>query len=211
MEKSQKLRCFLPDGAVDEVLYGWRAGRAGLYVPRGVTQCGVMCVDVEGAIPWKQAAESLLKEARRVRAKALFLMSGEGADIQSLSAVLQGHIALYSDGTAPIPGTVPVYRSPEEHHHTDRNYAVYLPCRNALTSLIGKIADRKTLDRKTLDTLLQVHKPRPMFSEELCAYYFTVKQNSGTLFCVYDTEETLKKRIARCLAKGACACFVYNL
>ena len=53
----------------------------------------------------------------------------------------------------------------------------------------------KTLSARELYALIKSHHPQPYFSQELCAYYFTFKDEYGSHFVLYDDAGSIRKKL----------------
>lgn len=61
------------------------------------------------------------------------------------------------------------------------------------------------LTAQQLAALMERHHPIPLFSEELCAYYFTYCDEGVHRFVLYDTAESMLKKL-RAAAELGCGC-----
>lgn len=188
---------------------GWRAVADGLLAPKSALRCDVLHVAGDPPRDAEPLAAAIAEECRRTGAEAVFFEFPERAQataIEAAGALREAFgLTAYSTFTgggliATVPDTQP---SPPEPP-----FALCVAFRSTLTEISGKNAEKRCVTRGELHEIIQRHAPQITFSQELSANYFTLHADGKTLFAVFDTDETIRLRIDRARAGGACACFV---
>lgn len=187
---------------------GWRAVADGLLAPKSALRCDVLHVAGEPTRDAELLAATLAEECRRTGAEAVFLEFPDDAQDTAVETAgllreafgLTAYSTLSGGGLiATVHDTQPLPRQP---------FALCIAFRSSLTEINGKNAEKCRVTRAELDEIIQRHTPQVVFSQELSANYFTLHIDGKTLFAVFDTDETIRLRVDKARASGACACFV---
>ena len=166
---------------------GWRAEEEVLLCPRRHPKCSLVCIQVTAVSPG--LGEALFAETKKCGAGGVFL-DGDGKipGLDSLVSELCG-LGLEIFSSVDCGRQVNLVMPDAGNHR-------FLSPRQQKTTLLPGGKNQKTeLTKEELSLLLDRYAPRSGFSAELGCRYFTVKNREETVFAVYDTPETFRKRV----------------
>lgn len=175
-------------GAWEVCLLGWSAREGELICPKKRRKCELICVNVGAVSPG--LCPAILSEAEKCGASGVFLdgdLPPPGLSDLASELCSEG-IRVFSPFELPSPG---LRVTPDGGDHR------FLRPRLQKTLLRpGYPGKSQELSKEELSLLQEKYSPAASFSQELGAFYFTVKGKNGTLFVVYDTPDTFRRRIA---------------
>lgn len=167
---------------------GWRAEEGALLCPRRHPKCALVCVQVF-SVP-SGLGDAICAEVKKCGARGVFL-DGDGSvpGLDRLAAELNGQGYQIFSSVEGLEHCKPVLHEAGKHRFLS-------PRRQKTTLLPGGKSQKTDLTGDELSRLLDKYAPRSGFSAELGCRYFSVKSREETLFVIYDTPETFRKRVA---------------
>lgn len=166
---------------------GWRAEEDALLCPRRHPKCALICVQVCAVSPGLD--DAIGAEVKKCGARGVFL-DGDGKipGLDYLAAGLNGQGYQVFSSVDCSEHCMLVLPEAGKHRFLS-------PRRQKTTLLPGGKSQKTDLTDEELSHLLDKYAPRSGFSAELGCRYFTVKSREETLFAIYDTPETFRKRV----------------
>lgn len=175
-------------GAWEVCLLGWCARKDELICPKKRRKCELICIRVGEISPG--LCPAIVSEAGKCDASGVFLdgdLPPPGL-CELASELCREGLRVFSPFELPSPGLLV---TPDRGEHR------FLRPRQQKTLLRpGGPGKSQELSKEELSHLQEKYAPAASFSQELGAFYFTVKSKNGTLFVVYDTPDTFRRRIA---------------
>jgi len=197
------------------MIVGWAADGGGVVRPAGRFLCDLICLDVNTR-SLSDVAELLVGECRAVGAKGIFINPKgtvpEAAELEAFMRVFKIRgLKIYMPKTICTPGAIAVSELSASEHELSAasDSAVFLRalCKKTVVPKIGT-AVSKNIHFPELTSLIERFSPRIYNSSELGAKYFTCKDGSDTIFCVFDDRESFRRKIELMRSNGVSECFV---
>jgi len=200
------------------LLPGWRFDGKTLYRPAADTRCDVLCAcgGPDSLPDWFYAA--IAGECKRVGANGVFLDFAltETQWKDAVPALLSAGLTVYAPHCkTAIPGVNWVCEPGggsgflESVAGLPETAAVFLrPLRKKTTVLRQSDSFQEDISAETLAHEIQEQKPGIYRSSKMQADYFTVSDNSRTLFYMFDTASTTREKAALLLSRGYGEVFV---
>lgn len=175
-------------------LLGWKTEKDALLCPKKKTKCDLIHIDVSSGCSGTE--EIILEEAAKLGAKGVFLdADGNSADSEELANALGAHgLSVFSSFET---GNISILVETEKGENR-----LISPRLQKTSILLSGKSIRSQISRAELEALRQKLCPKESYSEELGSYYFSSKNKNETVFVVYDTPQTFRKRLFSCNARN---------
>ena len=175
-------------------LLGWKTEKDAVFCPRKKTKCDLIYADVSAGCGGTE--EIIFEEAKKLGAKGVFLDGNESSpEITELAAGLRSReLEVFASVEAGNCANFVTQEKGEHRFVSPRRHKTSI-------SISGKTV-KSLISREQLEALIQKLCPKENYSEELGSNYFSSKSKSETLFVVYDTPETFRRRIYSCNAQN---------
>ena len=174
-------------------LLGWKTEKDTLLCPRKKTKCDMLHIDVSSGC--RETEEMIFEETIKLGAKGVFLDAYSASpDTEELASSLSGK-GLKVFSSVGLENAFFVGTEKGENR-------LLSPRRQKTSILLSGKSIKTQISAAELEALMQKLCPKESYSEELGSFYFSSKNRNETLFVVYDTPSTFRKRLFSCNAQN---------
>ena len=174
-------------------LLGWKTENSALFCPLRRTKCDMLHIDVSKGC--KETEGVIFEEAQKLGARGVFLDADESSDdISELAFALnQKGLTVFSSVITKDSFLV---------ENEKGNNRLLCPRMQKTSIYVSGRSNKTTITHAELEALKQRLCPKESYSEELGSNYFSSKGRNETVFVVYDTPETFRRRLFSCGAEN---------